>query len=685
MVSDARHTWIDRTWLLLLALLLAGVALRLGALDWYADMPAATPAGSGLRVPNTFASGDHPFHLAKERAVLDALRDGGLPRWISNHQGGYPSEFYPLGGDVLVAAIYAAGAGRVPLEVCHRLLVIAVLLLPGLAFALIARRGRMPQSVALVATILHLFLPGMWLSGGPEELLVSGLWTNVLASYLSFFVALALVDVVTGWSRRALLVAVALATLAVYTNPRSVFALAAAFVAVGLLTVPDERLTHAGRCSSDAHQGRRVRVTNRRVLWRLAAAAGIVVLLSSPLLLPLRVHQDLYHFERFVEFGSLGEAWSYLSRSVPLVLWPPIALGSVLAWRSGQPQLRVVAAMLVAGLGIVAVAGWLLRDLSMFAQLEGPRLIPMLRLPALFLAALGLHAATRVALVAARASPSALLTGVASVSIALALVGLPVSLVPNDQRGLPEVVTTDQPAFAAIMESLTMFQQVTGPGERPLVAGSPIDVHGSFWVPALSGRSVFHVDWIWYWRELPQSDRTQLADWSSGLDLPFLRRHGLTLVLIDAGFTRMRQLAAEKPYLAPIYSPQAGGFALYRVAPDPRHVGWVSVPSGRVDRVSVARARVEASVRLDVAGPVTVHVNDFPGWQARVNGSAAPIRRSADGYMLVDVPAGDATIVVTYETEPVVWLGRVLAGIGIVASVAVVLAPVPRRRAGRSG
>jgi hypothetical protein len=66
----------------------------------------------------------------------------------------------------------------------------------------------------------------------------------------------------------------------------------------------------------------------------------------------------------------------------------------------------------------------------------------MLRLPALFLAALGLHAATRVALVAARASPSALLTGVASVSIALALVGLPVSLVPNDQRGLPEVVTT---------------------------------------------------------------------------------------------------------------------------------------------------------------------------------------------------------------------------------------------------
>jgi hypothetical protein len=684
-MTNTGHTWADRTWLLLLGLLLAGVALRLGALDWYADTRATLPDGAELRVPNTFASGDHPFHLAKERAVLDALRDGELPRWIGNHQGGYPAEFYPLGGDVLVAAFYAAGAGQVPLEVCHKLLVIAVLLLPGLAFAQIARRARVPQSVALVATILHLFLPGMWLSGGAQELLVSGLWTNVLASYVALFVALALVDVAVHWNRRALLTALALATFAIFTNPRAFVALAAAFVAAGLVTLPHGWVTCGGDRPAEANECRPLLATIRYRLWRLAAAAGIVTLLSAPLLLPLRIHQDLYHFERFVEFGSLRETWRYLSSSFPLALWPPIALGSVLAWRCRQPQLRVVAAMLAVGLGIVAVEGWLLRDLSMFAQLEGPRLIPMLRLPALFMAALGLHAATRVALIAARAPPSALLTGAASAALALALVGFPVSLVPDDQRGLPDVVTTDQPAFAGIVQSLAEFEQLTGPDERPLVAGSPIDVHGSFWVPALSGRSVFHVDWIWYWRELPQSDRTQLADWSSGLELPFLRRHGLTLVLIDGGFTWMRQLAAEKPYLAPVYSPPAGGFALYRVAPDPRYGGLVSVPSGRVERVTVARERVEASVQLDVAGPVTVHVNAFPGWRAQVNGSAAPIRRSPDGYMLVDVQAGDATIVVTYGTEPAVWLGRLLAGMGIVATVAVVIAPALRRRAGRSG
>ncbi|MDP9371320.1 MAG: hypothetical protein M3Q65_02455, partial [Chloroflexota bacterium] len=235
----ARPYWQGWFWTLSLAALLLWLALRLGAADWYTDFPARGPDGATVRLPNTFASIDHPFHLARVRQTVDALRGGWLPRWFSNHQGGFPAEFYPPGGAAITAAVYALGLGVMPLAVAHKLVMIGVLLLPPLAYWAIARRERLPLSVALLASILHFFLRGEWFGGGSRELLDYGLLTNVLAAYLTLFIVLWGADWFRRGDRRGLLLATGVTTLAVYTNPRSTIGIAAACLALGAVAASE--------------------------------------------------------------------------------------------------------------------------------------------------------------------------------------------------------------------------------------------------------------------------------------------------------------------------------------------------------------------------------------------------------------------------------------------------------------
>ena len=230
-----RPAWQGWVWTLLLVVLLAGTAYKLGALDWYTDYPLALADGTQLRLPNTYASIDHPFHIAKERATVDALKAWRMPAWFSDHQGGFPAEFYPTGGDLLVALAYLFAFEQIPLPVVHKLVVIGVFLLPAVAYWAIARREKLPLSVALLAAILHLFVRGNWLAGGSREIIDFGLWPDVFASYLPLFLILWGADWLRRGDRRGLVLAVGVATLAVYTNPRSTMGLAAAALALGIV------------------------------------------------------------------------------------------------------------------------------------------------------------------------------------------------------------------------------------------------------------------------------------------------------------------------------------------------------------------------------------------------------------------------------------------------------------------
>ncbi|MDP9373148.1 MAG: YfhO family protein, partial [Chloroflexota bacterium] len=687
-------------WALALAALLVGVALRLGAADWYTDYPLTGPDGAAIALPRTFAANDHPFHLAKERAAVDALRRGWLPRWFANHQGGFPAEFYPLGGDVVVAAVYFLGLGRIPLAVCHQLVVIGVLLVPPLAYWAIARRERLPGSVAVLAALLHLFLRGNWLAGGSEELIAAGLWPQVFAFYLPLLVILWGADWLRRGDRRGLLLAAGAATLAVYANPRAIFGVAAAGAAVGIVAASEHR--RLGSFVTRLRNRRRVggaaasreRLDGRRraataVIPQTARAAGhplmllagraalltaLVGLLAAPLLLPLRAHQHLYHFTHFVGFLGPRDVWQWYREAIPPPVIQLAGLGIVIGFLRSGFYGRVFACLLPLSYLIVTLVGSLWRDLPVFAQLEGPRLLPMLRPATIFLAALGVHETVRAPLRLVRLRGATMLGGGATVALAAWLLLASRSPLDRGQRGLPLAETTNQPAFTAIARSALTLAAASTPADKALIIGSPLSSHASFWVPALTGRDVYHDDWPWLWRTVPYAAQELgddgrsphvLADAPGALGRDFLARHGLTLVLLDTGRGDLLELAAAHPHLRQLDPGAPGGYAVYRVAGGAAN-GWLTFGGGgEVTALDVGAERLRAVGRTERAGVARVIVNDFPRWRARVNGEPVPIARAEDGYMQVPVPAGEVTIALDYSTAPVGWLARGLLTLGL--------------------
>ena len=157
---DSAHSrW---AWGVAFALVALFVAVRMGVFALSADV--ATPEGAA-RLPNTFASVDHPFHVARAEIVWRELRSGNLVRWIGQHQGGYPVEFYPLGEAWLEVALRALSLGALAAASSHTLAVIGLFLAPGAAFAALTHEDGWSPVVGLTAFVLHLSLPGGWYAG----------------------------------------------------------------------------------------------------------------------------------------------------------------------------------------------------------------------------------------------------------------------------------------------------------------------------------------------------------------------------------------------------------------------------------------------------------------------------------------------------------------------------------------
>src|SRR5215213_727115 len=199
----------------------------MGALVLSADV--VTPGGTA-HLPNTFASVDHPFHVARAEILWRELASGSVLRWIGQHQGGYPVEFYPLGETWLEVIVRSLSYGSLPAESAHTLATIGLFLAPGAAFAAMAREDGWSPAVALIAFVLHIALPGGWYHGGYTELVQWGLVTNVAGAVAALCMLPAIVRFLrtgAGWSAAA---AAALAAVAIYCNPRSLLAL----IAIGL-------------------------------------------------------------------------------------------------------------------------------------------------------------------------------------------------------------------------------------------------------------------------------------------------------------------------------------------------------------------------------------------------------------------------------------------------------------------
>ena len=211
-------------WVVAYGLVALYVAIRMGVFALSAPVAISEET---VRLPNTYASVDHPFHVARADILWRELASGNVLRWIGQHQGGYPVEFYPIGEAWLEVAIRALSLGTLPAEGSHTLAIIGLFLAPGAAFAALAREDGWSPAVGLTAFALHISLPGGWYDGGYTELVQWGLVTNVAGAVATLCMLPAMVRFLctgAGWAGAA---AAALAALAIYCNPRSLLGLAA--------------------------------------------------------------------------------------------------------------------------------------------------------------------------------------------------------------------------------------------------------------------------------------------------------------------------------------------------------------------------------------------------------------------------------------------------------------------------
>jgi hypothetical protein len=641
-------------WPVALLTLALWVSNRLGAFRVWTTVVG--PDGVARRLPETFATVDHPFHAARGEVLRRSLLDGDLLRWIANHQGGYPVEFYPLGVAWLEVGVWALSFGVVPIGYAHKLVIVAVFLLPGLAYWLLARRDGWGGVVAFAALTAHVAVPGGWWHGGYTELVLWGLVTNVAGAVAMLFVLWGLVEYVNDGARPAGAVAALAVAFAVATNPRSLVALAVVGAGVWLAA------TYRG-----ADEGPHWSLVTRR----LALVAGIAGALAAPELISLARFSDLYYFVRYEFYDGVGEFVDSTTGAVS----PPVAVLAALGVVLGlalprRPATRAAAVTLALYVGatVVLSAG---RDEGFFQQLEATRLMPFQRLLMVYLAAVALVAGAR-ALCRRRQAVADVLAATAAVGLLVAYV-YPVGPIHAEREGLVPVLSAASASQADFLDAVEVADAVAPSGQALLFLGTAPSLAGLYqwhqplWAPLETDRPLFYNDWLWYW----QTRHAGPYDYHQGhhypqdrmvetLERDYLDRHGIGAVVVTG--QGLQEAAATVPYLERV---RDGLYEVYRVA-DPAPI--VSFPGGTTTTVEIGNERIIATGESQ-GGEAKIGRNWYPRWRATVNGEDVPVTRTVDGYMAVPVPVGPTTIELTYAVDGWDWLARLLALGGLAGTI----------------
>lgn len=627
------------------------VLLRLGAFEVRTAVEA--PDGASGAVFDTFAGVDHPFHATRAATLLASLQDGQIPRWIGEHQGGYPAEFYPLGGPWLDVVAWTALLGQIPIVAVHKLVVIAVFLLPLAAFVWLARMDHLPMTVAATAGAAHLAVPGGTFaggaySGGYRELVSWGLFTNVTAAVEIFLILPALVLFLGKGKGWAGVVAACGAALAVSTNPRSSIAL----VALGIGVVIAAWTVNGPRS---------------RAVVRLGLVGLTALLITAPVVVSLARYDGLYHFVRYSGYGTVDD---YFSASLAASSFPLLALAIVgggwaysAAGRRGARSVTwtaLVYILITAGLTIGGTTG------GPFQQLELTRLMPFQRLLLLYLAGVGVHAIAGWAL--GGIGPG--WTGrVAQIVIAIGVfagfVFAPFGGVAESNRGLFSVPTTGTSSMVALRQAVERADAVAPVGSALYVVGSSLSWHQQLWTPLWTERPIRYNDWLWSWRVADRAPGYSEADGNAfrpatvlqTFGQPFLDQEGIGAVVVTGADAQ--GWASASPALRLVND------GLYRVYEVAAPAAIVTAAGGTVDEVVVQNERITAS-GTSSGGPVRIRVNWFPRWHAAVNGRVVPVERTADGYMMVQLPAGTFHVALTYSLTWWDWIARAMSVAGIV-------------------
>jgi hypothetical protein len=633
-----------------------GVAMGALALfvAWRTGVFAATRI---LGVDDTFAAFDHPFHIARAETLIRSLLDGHMIRWVANHQGGYPAEFYPFGFAWFEAVLWGLTGGAASIALVHRFAVVLLFVAPGLLFAAMARRDGWPPLVALAAFVLHIAVPGDMWGGGYGELVYVGLVANISAGLFVVVSMAAAADAFASGSRRAVAVAAAAAAAAIWCNPRSV---------IGLVVCVGAAWTVASWQTSTA----------RSNALKLLAIASLATLLAAPELVSLIRYRHLYFFIRYTSYANVlyYVISSIETVSVPGVLLAVVGLLVAMSVARERYVTRTTGAALVAY--VVTTLVFSFGAVSLVEQLETTRLMPVQRLLTTYLAAVGLHAVACIAVERLRAPRW---TGaVAQVAVIAAVLFIYVGttrLMPFWSRGLFEVQRSGVPAMATFQQVLRIAGGEAPPGTAILVVGSAVSSHQQLWAPVRLDRLFFYDDWMWYWQTKHRGpyDPTRTSRYDPDrideiFERNYLDENAIGAVVVE----QSAQLAADA---APALRRMFGGdYGLYLVD---RAVPIVTFDGTPPTRLTVDNETIAAD-GLSRTGQALVRRNWFPRWRANVNGRPAPVIETDDGYMRVPVPPGPVHVVLTYAFERVDLAGRAAAIGGAVLLLALA---VRRRRA----
>jgi hypothetical protein len=640
-----RDAWL---WLIAFAALLLWTANRLGAFDWWTTVRLAD--GATLRMPAAFGTVDHPFHTIRAELLLDAWRHFHSLRWVYEHQGGYPVEFYPFGAAALDVVGWALTFGALPMTLVHKLIVIAVFLAPSLGFWLIGRRAGLSAGAAFVATAAQIAVRGQWWSGGLQELVEWGMVTNVAAATELVIALPLLAGAAIKGNRRDAAVAGALAALSLYTNPRSFIALAAMGLGCVIAALLDSPSTKR----------------QRNMIAGVALAAAVTVLLAAPEIISLARFNHLYFFVRYSWYVNLH---AYYRSSVAAVSTPVFIVGifglAMALWLPRQAVIRAVAISLVI---YVAATAWFVLGLwpSGFAeQLETTRLMPFQRLLWLAMAGYGAF----VAIDGLRRIVGAWLREVAlaalGVAIVIVYVAAPISAIPVSDRGLVKLPTIAQPGIADLQTAVKEANSRAPRGTAILVIGTTLSWHDQLWAAQSTDRPLFFNDWLWYWqtKNYGDYDPTKEHDYpdpTTALTAGYFSHHGIGAVVVHGA---AQAAAAQSPLLSSI------GQGIYDVYLVSNPVGIVTMGGANASSFSISSDRITAT-GTSGGTPILVRRNWFPRWKATVNGKPAAVTETSDGYMTVAAPPGQVDLELRYVVDRWDWIARVLAALGVLLCLA---------------
>jgi len=658
--QSASYRLSDRIWLALMALLAAWVAVRIDLLHLWATVKLD---GTGVHLPDTFAGVDHPFHATRAETLRQSLAAGHLLRWIGDHQGGYPVEFYPLGVAWLEVGVWAVLLGTVPIIAVHKLVVGVIFLLPGVAFALMARRDRWPLSLALTAFAAHLVIPGNWWHGGYTELVQWGLVTNVAASVALLFVLLWLTAYLDGGGPATAAGAALAAAFAISSNPRSLIALGVVGIGVWL-SLAARRGTSAPALLT---------------LSRRLALVGVVAgLLAAPEIMSLVRFSRLYEFFHYTGYSGAGD---YGRNAIEAVSWPVFALavgGTLVAWFIPGRAVTRAASVSLIFYGAVTLAFTRPAEAALVPQLEATRLMPFQRLLTIYLAAVAFHCLLRWLLArlqprGARLSDALQLAAVAVLLLAFVApaggVAPEPAVPPPPTRGLYPVVDTVARAQADLQLAIVAADRAAAPGTALLVLGSDLSWHEQLWAPLWTARPLFYNDWLWNWqpRHVAPSYDSAMGNaypddvLRATLTHEYLDQHGIGAVVVsDSNETSgIKTQASRAAALDPV---RHGLYDVYTV----RSPTTILTLAGANAATSTIEDQRLAGAGTSTGGEALIRRNWYPRWRATVNGQAAPITRTAGGYMSVPIPPGPVQLDLVYGVDRLDWLARLGSALGLV-------------------